>query len=483
MRRLIFNTNITAMRNNQTFFFTMLFLAVGIVAHSQTFSLVPHVKGFKKPVDIENTGVQNDDRLFIAEQGGRIKIIAPDKSILSTPFLDITDRVNSASNERGLLGFAFHPHYNENGYFFVNYSDQDGATTISRFSVDPSDPNLALSNSEKIIMTIDQPYTNHNAGDMVFGPDGYLYFGTGDGGSGGDPQNRSQNPKELLGKMIRIDIDSEETPYEIPNTNPYVNNPDTLDAIWAFGLRNPWKIHIDTASGLFWIADVGQNKREEINAVPYDQPKVNYGWRCYEGIEKYNFSNCSDNTNFTLPIHDYTQESTSGCSVIGGYVYHGHFLSMKGLYFFTDYCNGVISTLQRNIDGTYTREDVFESPGSRFSSFGADIKGELFLADLSKGTIYQLVDLTTTTEDLSNDGIENIILYPNPTSGSIQLKWDGGHLPTDQWLVSGVSMIAKQITPQLVDHRIIFDIEHLPEGFYILRHPKLSRGFKFVKLP
>ena len=250
--------------------------------YSQNVTLESFGPSFDDPVEIKHAG---DDRLFIVEQPGEIKILNSNGTVNSTPFLDIRDEVSTNASERGLLGLAFHPNYPSTPYFFVNYTNNSGDTVIAKYSVS-SDPDIANTN-ETILLTIDQPYSNHNGGCINFGPDGYLYIGMGDGGSGGDPQNYSQNLNSLLGKMLRIDVDNGD-PYAIPNDNPYG------DEIWASGLRNPWKFSFDT-NGDLWIADVGQYTWEEINLVTNDPGGLNYGWRCYEGNHTFNTSsNCPD---------------------------------------------------------------------------------------------------------------------------------------------------------------------------------------------
>ncbi|MCB0551885.1 MAG: PQQ-dependent sugar dehydrogenase, partial [Phaeodactylibacter sp.] len=224
----------------------------GAIYAQPSLQLEVFASGFSLPVDIAHAG---DGRLFIVEKAGRIRIIDSDGSILPQPFLDIDARVNSLASERGLLGLAFHPDYTDNGYFFVNYTNNSGDTRISRFSVSAGNANQADPNSERILLEVDQPFNNHNAGDLNFGPDGYLYIGLGDGGSADDPGNRAQNRQNLLGKMLRIDVDNGD-PYSIPEDNPFAFDDFTLDEIWAIGLRNPWRFSFDRLTGALWIADV-----------------------------------------------------------------------------------------------------------------------------------------------------------------------------------------------------------------------------------
>ena len=227
-----------------------------------------------------------DDRLFIVEQAGRIKILNSDATINPTPFLNITSLISSGG-ERGLLGLAFHPDYANNGYFFVHYSNTSGDTQIARYTVDNEDPNIADPTSALLIIDVEQPYSNHNGGCIQFGVDGYLYIGLGDGGSGGDPENRSQNLQTLLGKMLRIDIDNTEgvNNYTIPLDNPFIDNPDALNEIWAYGLRNPWRFSFDRTLMNYGSLMLVKDQIEEINRVTNDAAGLNYGWRCYEGTQ------------------------------------------------------------------------------------------------------------------------------------------------------------------------------------------------------
>ncbi|WP_282780155.1 PQQ-dependent sugar dehydrogenase, partial [Phaeodactylibacter xiamenensis] len=318
-----------------------------------------------QPADITNAG---DDRLFVVERAGRIRILDADGQLLPEPFLDINDRVGPANGERGLLGLAFHPNYADNGYFFVNYTANDGDTRIARFQVNAGNPNTGDPNSEVILFDIGQPYGNHNAGDLAFGPDGYLYIPMGDGGSGGDPQNFSQNRQSLLGKMLRIDVDNG-NPYAIPPDNPYAEDDFTLDEVWAIGLRNPWRFSFDRETGDIWIGDVGQNEWEEITFQPADsEGGENYGWRCYEGFEAYNTGGCEPESAYTPPIHTYNTGSSDGCSVTGGFVYRGSaFPALYGKYVYADFCSGKIWTLEQDFAGNWVNTEVFDGPGGEYA--------------------------------------------------------------------------------------------------------------------
>jgi len=363
--------------------------------------------GFATPVDIANAG---DHRLFIVEKPGVIRILDADRNLLQEPFLDISGRVNDNGGERGLLGLVFHPHYENNGYFFVNYTRADGSTQVSRFEVSGDDPDRADPDSETAIIEVAQPFANHNAGDLNFGPDdGFLYIALGDGGSGGDPGNRSQDPQELLGKILRLDIDNGD-PYAIPDDNPFVDDPNVLDEIWAIGLRNPFRFSFDCHTGDMWIGDVGQDSFEEIDFQPAgSQGGENYGWRCYEGNAPFNTSGCPPVDSFTMPAFTY-EHVGAGCSgsVTGGYVYRGEqFPDMQGAYIFADFCTGRIRALKADAEGAIEEvPDVFEGTLGNIITFGIDNDKELYLAR-ANGQVYQVQDATTTST-------ENIATSPAP---------------------------------------------------------------------
>lgn len=341
--------------------------------------------GLSNPTCIANAG---DSRLFIVEQAGYIRIVNADGKINAQPFLDIHARVTSGG-EQGLLGLAFHPQYKSNGYFYVNYIGLDGNTNISRFKVNSGNPQIADPQSEFKLLGVNQPFANHNGGDLNFGPDGYLYIGLGDGGSEGDPNNRAQNPKEYLGKMLRIDV-NQGNPFAIPTTNPFYSSTTTLSEIWALGLRNPWRFSFDRLTGDLWIADVGQDAIEEIDFQPEgDKGGENYGWRCYEGNGVYNNSLCSSSSTFTFPV--YTYPHGPECSVTGGYVYRGSNSSIYyGRYFFADYCSDKIWTLHK-VGNNWVKEDFGQFTGNNFSTFGENASGQLYVAGLKSGTIYLVV--------------------------------------------------------------------------------------------
>ena len=295
---------------------SILSLLYTSIITSQGLDIELFAQNFDRPVNLKHAG---DDKLYVVEQDGYIRIINDDGSVETTPFLNIDSRVINTGNERGLLGLAFHPNYITNGHFYVNYINNSGNTVISRFNRSNTNPLLADPNSELILLTYSQPFTNHNGGDMAFGQDGYLYISSGDGGAGGDPQNNSQNLTNLLGKILRIDIDNTENGnnYAIPPDNPFEGSPTNSEEIWAYGLRNPWKFSFDSLNGDIWIADVGQQEYEEINRATLTEAGLNYGWRCYEGNATFNSTGCPPFNTLTFPVAEYNH-TTSGqfkCSI------------------------------------------------------------------------------------------------------------------------------------------------------------------------
>ena len=323
-----------------------------------------------------------DDRLFIVEQAGRVSIIAGGQR-LAEPFLDISRQVESGGNEQGLLSLAFHP--TDHDRFFVNYTDLQGDTRISEFLVTAENRDRADAGSERTLLTVAQPYGNHNGGQIKFGPDGYLYIGMGDGGASGDPHGYGQNRDTLLGALLRLDVDQAQ-PYAIPPDNPFLNDPASRPEIWAYGLRNPWRFSFDRLTGDLYIADVGQNAWEELNFVTASSGGENYGWNRLEGTHCFNPRLCrADGT--LLPILEY--DHNDGCSITGGYVYRGtQFPSLSGHYFFSDYCGGVIWNLRHN-DADWQKNPLLET-NLNISSFGEDAAGDLYVLDHAGGDVYQL---------------------------------------------------------------------------------------------
>ena len=351
-------------------------------------TLTRHVGGFNQPVHITHAG-DGSQRLFVVEQEGRIRIVK-NQTLLSTPFLDISTRV-SCCGERGLLSVAFPPNYASKGYFYVNYTNNDGNTVVARYRV-TSDPDVANPNSEEIILTVEQPFPNHNGGQLAFGPDGYIYIGMGDGGSGGDPQGNGQRPETLLGKLLRIDVESGTQPYAVPANNPFVQSRFYRSEIWALGLRNPWRFSFDRQTGDLYIGDVGQGTYEEINFQPRASfGGENYGWNIMEGKHCFNSDSCNQ-SGLVLPIVEYSH--SEGCSVTGGVVYRGQqYPRLQGVYFYGDYCSGTIWGLK--VTGTTVQNGrLLDTPYS-VSTFGEDEAGEVYLADLGNGDIYRVTDPNT----------------------------------------------------------------------------------------
>ncbi|HEY4529080.1 MAG TPA: choice-of-anchor V domain-containing protein [Luteimonas sp.] len=414
-------------------------------------TLDPVVGGLSQPVVITHAG---DARLFVAEQPGRIRVIEQG-SLRGVPFLDIRDRVDDSGNEQGLLGLAFHPQYAKNGYFYVNYTfDPPGSgldrTRISRFKVG-SDPNIADPGSELVLMEFEQPYSNHNGGDIQFGPDGYLYIASGDGGSGGDPQNNSQNPNRLLGKLLRIDVDggggapdcsvAAGSHYGIPVGNAFNDGRGGAgcDEVFALGLRNPWRIAFDALTGDLWIADVGQNAYEEINFIPAGTDGgLNFGWRCYEGDQPYNTSGC--NGSYYEPLVT-TTHSGGNCSITGGRVYRGtSHPSLAGRYFFTDYCNTAVRTITFDNGQPRVEDPIPAGTVSQPVAFGEDVDGELYLAALT-GTLYRIVGTGDTGESKVTTLSGQCLHAASAAAGTRLMSWPCTGAGGQRWVLRSDSTL------------------------------------------
>jgi glucose/arabinose dehydrogenase len=388
------------------------------------------VSGLADPVKVTHAG-DGSGRLFILEQEGVIRIFS-NGSLLPSPFLDISTRVLCCS-ERGLLGIAFSPDYDVDGFFFVNYTDNNGDTVISRFSVSATNPNRALANSEVILKAIDQPFANHNGGDLAFGPDGMLYAGVGDGGGIGDPGNRAQNLMLLLGKLLRLDVDN--PPTYIPADNPFVLDPNALDEIWSYGLRNPWRIGFDRATGDLIVADVGQGTREEVDfQAPTSNGGENWGWKVLEGTFCHSDSppgSCDDflNGGSELPILEYSH--TGGrCSITGGYRYRGSdFPDLDGVYFYGDFCTGEIWGAVEVSPGIWSAGDPLLDTAMNISSFGEGEAGELYVVDLN-GSIHQIV--STAGGGVPCADVQRLVARCNTPGGTNRIQarailTDGSH--------------------------------------------------------
>lgn len=359
----------------------------GIVSPNVDLTLQTVASGLSSPVHLASP--PNDDRLFVVEQQGRIRIIR-NGALVGAAFLDIRDSV-LAGGEQGLLSVAFHPQYATNGFFFVYYTNRNGDIEIKRYTATPASSDVANAASARAILIVPHPgQSNHNGGQLAFGEDGFLYVGTGDGGGGGDPANNAQSRGVLLGKLLRIDVNSATQPYAVPSTNPFVSTPGVRPEIWAYGLRNPWRFSFDRVGDVLYIGDVGQNRREEINAVPQGQAGLNYGWKIMEGTSCFLPMSSCDRSGLTLPVHEY-DTGGGNCAVTGGFVYRGSAIpQIAGLYFFSDYCKGGLRSF-RLVNGAAT--DVREwsvNIGATITSFGEDRHGELYVISHG-GTISKLV--------------------------------------------------------------------------------------------
>lgn len=338
--------------------------------------------GFSNPIYLTAPAV--DPRLFVVEQSGRIKIVE-NGQVRAIPFLDITDRVSSGG-ERGLFSVAFHPQYGSNGFFYVNYTDSNGDSRIERYSVS-GDPDVADPNSAKLIISVQQPFANHNGGLVVFGSDGMLYIGLGDGGSGGDPQGHGQNTSTLLGSLLRIDVDGGD-PYAVPLDNPFIGGGGARE-VWAYGLRNPWRFSFDRVANQLYIADIGQNAWEEVDVVSASEAGLNYGWNSMEGSQCFATDPC-DATDLVLPALEYGR--SEGCSVTGGYVYRGSAIpGIQGHYFYSDYCSGFLRSFRFSVGSVSDEREWDVGDLGSVLSFGQDAEGELYVLS-GNGNLYRLVE-------------------------------------------------------------------------------------------
>lgn len=350
------------------------------------FTWVQVAAGFQRPLDLADLSADGS-RLLVLEQRGVI-VLVENGTRRETPFLDIVERVGSSGNEQGLLGIALHPRFDENGFFYVNYTDRKGDTVIARFTVN-AERTAADPASEYVLLRVDQPAANHNGGGLAFGPDGYLYIGLGDGGQGGDPWGNAQSLKTHLGKLLRLSVDGGE-PYAIPADNPFADGQKGLAEIWAYGLRNPWRFSFDRLTGDLYIGDVGQNLYEEIDFLPAGAPGgANFGWDYREGLHAYEGTPPADAV-LVEPVAEYAHPV--GCSVTGGFVYRGAALpEFQGVYLYADYCTGKVWGLLRQADGTWKSQELFQLGGVSVSSFGQDALGEVYITDHQNGALLKLV--------------------------------------------------------------------------------------------
>lgn len=441
------------------------------LSYAQDITLESFATGFSAPVNVKHAG---DDRLFVVERSGVIKILNANGTINPTPFLDIDTRVINNGGEQGLLALAFHPNYATNGFFFVNYIDNSGDTVISRFT--RSSANTADQNSEVVLLNISQPFSNHNGGDMHFGPnDGYLYISTGDGGSGGDPGNRAQNLTLLLGKILRLDVDVTQaqidagTTYLIPADNPFISDSVALDEIWAYGLRNPWKFSFDRSNSDLWIADVGQSNREEINRVASTSTGgENYGWKCFEGTSTFsNVAGCSTITH-TPPVAEYDYGgSPFKCSITGGYRYRGTTQTgLQGLYFFADYCSDEIGVVEETGPGTYTLNFLQQFGNDGWSAFAEDVNGEIYAVGIITGTIYKIRDANLSVDDQSINAIK---MYPNPTKNLLTFDLLNTSNQVTEIRIHDVQGKLIQTLTNFDEQLVTISTKSLTSGLYIIK--------------
>ncbi len=429
---------------------------------------------FNRPVDLQHAG-DGSNRIFVVEQAGRILVFPNDRNTPSSKvFLDITSRVKSAGNEEGLLGLAFHANFKSNGYFFVDYTRSTtipGAasqTTISRFKVKDGNPDEADPNSETIILQITQPYTNHNGGQIVFGPDGYLYIAMGDGGSGGDPQNNSQNKSSHLGKILRINVDQSGggKNYSIPSDNPFAGNTQGWkEEIWTYGMRNPWRFSYDKETNRWWCGDVGQNKFEEVDILERGK---NYGWRIMEGKSCYNPSTGCDTTGLTFPIIDYGR--SLGASITGGYIYRGlRVPELIGAYIYTDFVSGRIWALR--YDGsTVTENSEILSSGMNISSFGVDQNNELYICAFN-GKIWRFVATSSGKINLNTNQLDfGSVQINNSATRQIEIS-NQGNAPLIISTVSITGTAASDFSTDFsgikilqISEKIILNVEYRPKN-------------------
>lgn len=399
------------------------------------------------------TSPTNDNRLFVVQQLGVIRIVNPDGSIANDNFLTITNLVNFGG-ERGLLGLAFHPQFSTNRYFFVYYNTPEGHIRVSRFTANSENPNTTNISSIKVLLTIPKPFSNHNGGSMHFDNDGYLWISTGDGGGAGDPNGNSQNKNSLLGKMLRIDVDSDNA-YNIPPTNPFIGV-DGADEIWGYGLRNAWKFSFDRTTNQAWIADVGQGVMEEINKVSTTTSAINYGWRCYEGSGLYNLTDCPSSSTMTFPVAEYNH-SGGKCSITGGYVYRGNlYTDLIGKYIFADYCSAQIGILDNT---TITWTSAFS--GNNFTTFGEDNSKQLYIAT-ANGKIFKVKSNVLAVSEINKNQIQ---ISPIPAKDFISIKnINDKNLTAEILDLSGRVILSTNVAEN--DKSI--DVTTLKSGNYIL---------------
>jgi glucose/arabinose dehydrogenase len=440
---------------------------------------------FMKPVELVNSG-DGTNRLFVVTQNGIIYVFPNSPSANAKIFLDLSDSVTQNGSETGLLGLAFHPNYSNNGYFYVDYTTMQSPlrSKISRFSVSAANPDSALRSSEQVLITQLQPYANHNGGHLLFGPDHYLYISFGDGGSGGDPQNNAQNRSVLLGKILRINVDSASggNNYSIPPTNPfYNNNMGYRQEIFTYGMRNTWKFSFDIPTGRLWAADVGQDEWEEIDLL---QSGRNYGWRIMEGFNCYNPPSGCDTTGLTLPIWSYSH--SVGNSITGGYVYHGALVpGLTGKYIYGDYVVGKIWALTYDGINPPQNELLLDSP-YLISTFGIDENNELYICSYgSTGRIYKFHPVPIGVSGNTEETPSGFVLqqnYPNPFNPETKIKYT---VPRESFITFKIyNTLGKEIntlvsgTKTAGNYEVTWNASNYPSGVYFYR---LTSGSESVE--
>ncbi|MEJ8800652.1 PQQ-dependent sugar dehydrogenase [Pontibacter sp. H249] len=468
----------------QEIFFILLLTSSFKPALAQEYTLREAYPAAPFTNQLEAVVGNNDSRLYVVEQGGSIYWLPTESKATAQPtlFLDISGRV-VAGGEAGLLGLALHPDYETNGYFYVNYTTGNPLQTrISRFTATAA--NTADPGSEVVLLTYEQPFANHNGGKIAFGPDGYLYISSGDGGSAGDPQNNAQNLASLLGKILRIDINAatEGRSYGIPADNPFANNTSGYrEEIYAYGFRNVWKFSFDETTDLLLAADVGQGTREEINKV---NNGGNYGWRIMEGSACYTPSSNCNTSGLILPVFDYTHASGAGRSITGGYIYRGNLLpELQGKYIYGDYVSGNIWALTLNPDGTAGANTLLLNAGFLVSSFAVDEENELLV--LSYGTGRKIFRLSSdAVTGIADELSAYLEVYPNPATTRLHIKLDpsvANGLPQYLYLYNATGQLTQTKILNRIASEAELEVGHLPKGIYHLRL-QTDKGSTFKKI-
>ena len=410
----------------QSITIVVFFISSIMTTQAQTGSvkLVLFSGGYTFPLGVENCG---DSRLFVIQKGGQIAISDSNGTRITTPFLDISDRVDATGDEAGLLGLAFSPKYASNGLFYVYYINKSGNSIISQFKVS-ADKNKANPASEKVVLQVTQNYRNHLGGCIKFGRDGFLYIGLGDGdgAASGDPLNYAQNPGLLQGKLLRIKVANNGT-YTIPPSNPFKDSAAYRKEIWATGLRNPWRFSFDAANGNLWIGDVGEAVWEEVDVQPAkSKGGENYGWRCYEGNATYNTSGCLPKPSYTFPKYQYTHSGSpvSDCAITGGFVYRGtKYADLYGKYFFTDFCSGLIRSLTIKGNNVIEKDELNSGIVYALTSFGEDAKRELYVVSSAGGQVLRVMSAASVTSANANEPVASMTVYPNPSHGAFSIAY------------------------------------------------------------